>query len=85
MEHGSVRSFAAAEMMALDHAGESATLADPDHVHHIFGLELVDQNFVPGLQVAVAAIELEFADELRAFHSGFLQMTGGWLVNGTAS
>src|SRR5260370_25180935 len=80
VEHRSVRTLAAAEMMPLDHAGESAALADPDHVHHVFGLELVDQNFVPGLQIAIAAVELEFADELRAFHAGFLEMSGGRLI-----
>src|SRR5579859_3848326 len=81
VEHGSVRSLASTEMMPLDHAGESSPLADPLHVHHVLGLELIHQHLVAGLQIAVAAVELELADELRAFDPGLLEMPGGRLID----
>ena len=50
------RRIAAAEVMPLDDARESAALADADHVHFVVGLELVGQNAVARLQVAFAAL-----------------------------
>ena len=62
MEHRAVRRIAAAEMMALHEAGESAALADADHIHLVVRLELVDQDAVARLEVAVA-VELKLALE----------------------
>src|SRR5439155_26752707 len=75
------RAFAATEMMPLHHAGEPATLADSDHVHLVLGLELIDQNLVAGLQIAVPAAGAKLAHELRALDSRFLQMPGGRLID----
>ena len=46
--------FAAAEVMPLDDARETAALADADHVHLLVGLELIDQHLVARLEVVVA-------------------------------
>src|SRR6185369_14477957 len=81
MEHRSVRAFAAAEMMPLDDAGEPAALADADDVHLVPGLELVHQHLVAGLQIAGAAVEAKFANELRSLHPGLLQMPRRRLVD----
>ena len=80
-----MRALAAAEVMALDHAGEAAALADPDHVHLVLGLELIDQHLVARLQIARAWVaglaETKLPDELRARHSGLLQVPCRGLVN----
>src|ERR1035441_9364779 len=81
VEHGSVRAFAAAEMVALDHAGEPAALADADHIHLVLGLELIHQHLVAGLEIVVAGAQRELAHELGALHAGLLEMAGGGLVD----
>ena len=76
-----VRAFAAAEMMALHHARETAAFADADHVYLFLGLELIDQDLVAGLEIIVARTQMEFTHEARPFHSGLLQMPGHRLVD----
>src|SRR5262245_39249800 len=68
-------------MVALHQTREAATLADPDHVHLVLGLKLINQDFVAGLQVTRPAVETELADKLRAFDSGLLQVPRGRLVD----
>src|SRR5262249_53233281 len=80
VEHRTVRAFAAAKVMALDKTREAAALADADHIDLVLRLELIDQDFIAGLQVARSAVEPELTDELGALDSGFLQVPGGWLI-----
>ena len=49
MEHGTVRAFATAEVMAFDHTGEALALADANDINLVFGLELIYQHLVAGL------------------------------------
>src|SRR5262249_21469156 len=81
VEHRTVRRSAAAEVMALHQASESAALAHPDHINLVLGLELIHQNLIAGLQIVIARTEPELAQELRTFHTGLLQMSGGRLVD----
>src|SRR5687767_7245437 len=57
MEHRAVRSRTAAEMMPSHDARESAAFAHADHVHFLVRLELVHQNPITRLQIAMAGTE----------------------------
>src|SRR3982751_5743833 len=62
------------EVVPLDDTRKAAALAHADHIHFVFRLELVYENAVARLQVAVAAVQLELADKENTFGAGLLQM-----------
>ena len=66
---------AAAEVVALDHALEPASLADADDVHHLRWLELVYQNTVAHLEVAIACVQFELTRVLDSVGARLLGVT----------
>src|ERR1035437_8617305 len=81
VEHRSVRAFAAAEVVAFDHARKPLALADADDIHLVRGFELTHQHLVAGFQIVGPGAKLELAHELRAVDAGFLQTAGGGFVD----
>src|SRR5262249_14639933 len=74
VEHGAVGILAAAKVVALHQTRETAALADSDDVYLVLGLELVYQHLVARLQVVVTGAQRELPEELRAVHTGLLQV-----------
>src|SRR5208283_4071751 len=57
-----------------------ATFAQANHIDHVFRFELIRENAIARLQIAVAAIEPEFALELHTLGAGLLQVPGIGLI-----
>src|SRR5829696_3579655 len=74
VEHRTVGSLTAAEVVPLHNTRKALALADADYVDFVVRLEVFDQDAVAGLEVAVAG-QLELTLELYVLDVGLLQVT----------
>ena len=75
MEHRTMRSIAAAEVMPLHKARKPAALADADHIHLLIRLELLGENAIARLEVVVSLPQAQLLQKLGAFGARLLQMS----------